>query len=210
QVLSKLGVAGSWHFVDVLGFEEDALSAVPSPSCALLLLLPLTPQHEAFRKKQVADLSGKQKDNPNLYFLKQTIVNSCGTVGLLHAAANNKDKLQFEKDSVLEKFLADTSSMSAEDRAKQLEQNKEIHCAHDEVAAEGQCRIEEDKVNFHFITFTNVDGQLYELDGRIDFPVTHGATKDDTFIMDAAKICRQFIEREKGEVRFSAVALCKA
>lgn len=27
---------------------------------------------------------------------------------------------------------------------------------------------------------------------------------------DSAKICRQFTEREKGEVRFSAVALCKS
>ena len=27
---------------------------------------------------------------------------------------------------------------------------------------------------------------------------------------DSAKICRQFTEREKGEVRFSAVAFCKS
>lgn len=27
---------------------------------------------------------------------------------------------------------------------------------------------------------------------------------------DAAKVCREFTEREQGEVRFSAVALCKA
>ncbi|KAJ8384856.1 hypothetical protein AAFF_G00197660 [Aldrovandia affinis] len=100
--------------------------------------------------------------------------------------------------------------MSAEERAKHLESNKDIHSAHDEVAAEGQCRVEADKVNFHFITFVNVDGHLYELDGRMNIPVKHGATKEETFIMDAAKICRQFTEREKDEVRFSAVALCKA
>lgn len=28
-------------------------------------------------------------------------------------------------------------------------------------------------------------------------------------IQDAAKVCRGFMEREQGEVRFSAVALCK-
>lgn len=29
-------------------------------------------------------------------------------------------------------------------------------------------------------------------------------------LQDAARVCREFTEREKGEVRFSAVALCKA
>lgn len=44
QVLARLGVAGQWRFVDVLGLEEDGLSAVPAPACALLLLFPLTAQ----------------------------------------------------------------------------------------------------------------------------------------------------------------------
>lgn len=44
QVLARLGVAGHWRFVDVLGLEEDALSSVPAPACALLLLFPLTAQ----------------------------------------------------------------------------------------------------------------------------------------------------------------------
>lgn len=44
QVLARLGVADQWRFVDVLGLEEDALSSVPAPACALLLLFPLTAQ----------------------------------------------------------------------------------------------------------------------------------------------------------------------
>lgn len=30
-----------------------------------------------------------------MYFMKQTIGNSCGTIGLIHAVANNQDKLEF-------------------------------------------------------------------------------------------------------------------
>lgn len=205
KVLSKLGVGSSWHFVDVLGLEDELLSSVPSPSCAVMLLFPLTQQHEAFREKQAVDQACS-----DVYFLKQTVVNSCGTVGLLHAVANNQDKMKFDSDSALKTFLEATANMSAADRAKELEKNKAIQTTHDEVAADGQCRVEEGKVNFHFITFVNVNGQLYELDGRMDGPVNHGATKDGSFIMDAAKVCRQFVEREKDEVRFSAVALCKA
>ncbi|KAJ8384855.1 hypothetical protein AAFF_G00197650 [Aldrovandia affinis] len=94
KVLSKLGVGGSWRFVDVLGLEDESLSSVPSPSCAVMLLFPLTQQHESFREKQMGKL-GATKGNPKVYFLKQTVVNSCGTVGLLHAVANNQDKMEF-------------------------------------------------------------------------------------------------------------------
>lgn len=204
KVLSKLGVGSSWRFVDVLGLEEESLSGVPSPCCALMLLFPLTQQHEDFRSKQSV------VDGKGVYFLKQTVVNSCGTVGLIHAVANNQDTIDFDNNSALKNFLEATSKMSAAERAKELEKNKVIHETHDGVADEGECRPEADKVNFHFITFVNVNGQLYELDGRVDGPVKHGATKPESFVLDAARVCREFMEREKDEVRFSAVALCKA
>ncbi|XP_053433658.1 ubiquitin carboxyl-terminal hydrolase isozyme L1 isoform X1 [Nycticebus coucang] len=208
QVLARLGVAGQWRFADVLGLEEESLGSVPAPACALLLLFPLTAQHENFRKKQIEELKG-QEVSPKVYFMKQTIGNSCGTVGLIHAVANNQDKLEFEDGSVLKQFLSETEKMSPEDRAKCFEKNEAIQAAHDAVAQEGQCRVD-DKVNFHFILFNNVDGHLYELDGRMPFPVNHGASSEDCLLQDAAKVCREFTEREQGEVRFSAVALCKA
>ncbi|GAA6234351.1 ubiquitin carboxyl-terminal hydrolase isozyme L1 [Lates calcarifer] len=206
KMMSKLGVGENWRFVDVLGLEGDQLSAVPKPCCALMLLFPLTQQHDSFRQQQ----TDKVAEDSDVYFLKQTITNSCGTIALLHAAANNKSKLTFDGDSALKKFLDETAKMSADDRAKQLENNKPIREAHNDVAAQGQCRPEADKVNFHFIAFVNVNGQLYEFDGRMNGPVNHGDTKDDSFITDAAKVCRGFMEREQGEVRFSAVALCQS
>jgi len=42
--LSKLGVGSSWRFVDVLGLEDESLTGVPSPCCAMMLLFPLTQQ----------------------------------------------------------------------------------------------------------------------------------------------------------------------
>ncbi|KAL3066621.1 hypothetical protein OYC64_016549 [Pagothenia borchgrevinki] len=206
KMMSKLGVGENWRFVDVLGLESEQLSAVPKPCCALMLLFPLTQQHEFFRKQQ----ADKVADSSEVYFLKQTAVNSCGTIALLHAVANNKSKLTFESDSALKKFLDETANMSADDRAKHLEKNQAIYEAHNEVAVQGQCRPEADKVNFHFIAFVNANGQLHEFDGRMNGPVKHGDTKDGSFITDASKVCRGFMEREQGEVRFSAVALCQS
>lgn len=39
-----MGVGSSWRFVDVLGLEDESLSGVPSPCCAMMLLFPLTQQ----------------------------------------------------------------------------------------------------------------------------------------------------------------------
>ncbi|OWK64561.1 ubiquitin carboxyl-terminal hydrolase isozyme L1 [Lonchura striata] len=209
KVLSRLGVGPGWRFVDVLGFEDEALRAVPTPACALLLLFPLTEQHENFRKQQTEKIKD-QEISSKVYFLKQTVSNSCGTIGLIHAVANNKDKLKLEDGSALKKFLDETADLSPEERAKHLANNKAIQEVHNSVAQEGQCRVEDNSVNFHFILFVNVDGHLYELDGRMPFPVNHGTSSDDLLLKDSAKICRQFTEREKGEVRFSAVAFCKS
>lgn len=56
----------------------------------------LQSQHENFRKKQIEELKG-QEVSPKVYFMKQTIGNACGTIGLIHAVANNQDKLKFGK-----------------------------------------------------------------------------------------------------------------
>ncbi|KAF6372683.1 ubiquitin C-terminal hydrolase L1 [Rhinolophus ferrumequinum] len=49
--------------------------------------------------------------------MKQTIGNSCGTIGLIHAVANNQDKLEFEDGSVLRQFLSEwTNAFPGEPR----------------------------------------------------------------------------------------------
>lgn len=59
----------------------------------------------------------------------------------------------------------------------------------------------------HFVAFVRKGGDLYELDGRKDFPINHGPTSEETFLQDAVKVVRQFMDRDKGELRFTVVAL---
>ncbi|XP_066429245.1 ubiquitin carboxyl-terminal hydrolase isozyme L1 [Eleutherodactylus coqui] len=208
QLLKKVGVSPTVKFVDVLGFESDYLKSFSHDVCAVLLLFPLTQQHEEFRKKQDDEHKDKEPD-AKVYFMKQTMENSCGIVGLIHATASNKDKLSFDKDSALKNFLDKSADASPDDRAKLLEENKVLCSAHNSIAAEGHCRPSEDGVHFHLIVFTNVNGHLYEIDGLTAKPIDHGPTKG-TLLEGASKICKQFTEREVGDVRFSSVALVKA
>ncbi|XP_040276487.1 ubiquitin carboxyl-terminal hydrolase isozyme L1 [Bufo bufo] len=209
KLMKKLGVLPSIKFVDVLGFEQDYLKSFSHEACAVLLLFPLTPQHAEFRKKQDDEQKDKDPD-AKVYFMKQTLENSCGIVGLIHAAASNKDKLSFDADSALKDFLDKSAAASPEDRAKLLEENEVLRSAHNSIAAEGHCRPNEDGVHFHFIVFTAVNGHLYELDGLTAKPIDHGATSEGALLEDSGKICKQFTERGQGDVRFSSVALVKA
>ena len=87
--------------------------------------------------------------------MEQTIGNACGAIGLVHAVANNRDKLEFEDGSVLKQFLSEMEKLSPEYREKCFRKNEAIQAARDAVTQEGQCRIG-DKVNFHFILFNSV------------------------------------------------------
>ncbi|XP_015687835.1 ubiquitin carboxyl-terminal hydrolase isozyme L3 isoform X2 [Protobothrops mucrosquamatus] len=197
QFLRQLGIHASWQFVDVYGSDPELLGLVPRPVCALMLLFPVTEKYETFRMKEEETIKAKgQEVKPGVYFMKQTISNACGTIGLIHAIANNRDKIDFEKDSSLKKFLDESVPMSPEQRAKYLETYEAPSI--------------DDKVDLHFIALVNVDGVLYELDGRKPFPINHGQSNVDTFLEDAVEVCKKFMERDPDELRFNAIALAAA
>lgn len=56
-----------------------------------------------------------------------------------------------------------------------FEKTEAIQAAHDITAQDVWCWID-DKVNFYFILFNNVDSHLHDLDGWMSFPVNHGAS----------------------------------
>ena len=50
-------------------------------------------QQEDFKKEQESEQEAAGADVPeNVYFMKQFVGNACGTVALIHAVANNRDR----------------------------------------------------------------------------------------------------------------------
>ncbi|KAF4109016.1 ubiquitin carboxyl-terminal hydrolase isozyme L3 isoform X1 [Onychostoma macrolepis] len=213
QFLRQLGLVPTWQFGDVYGLEAEVLSLVPRPVCAVLLLFPITEKYETFRQEEEAKIKAQgQEVSSDVYFMKQTIGNACGTIGLIHAVANNQRHLEFEPNSPLKAFLLQSAKMSPQEKAAFLEKDESIRVTHESSAQEGQTEAPslDEKVDLHFIAFVNVEGHLYELDGRKPFPIVHGKTTEDTFLEDSAEVCKKFMARDPQELRFTVVALSKA
>uniref|UniRef100_A0A8C1GUZ3 Ubiquitin carboxyl-terminal hydrolase n=1 Tax=Cyprinus carpio TaxID=7962 RepID=A0A8C1GUZ3_CYPCA len=168
EFLRQLGLVPTWQFGDVYGLDAEVLSLVPRPVCAVLLLFPITEKYESFRQEEEAKIKAQgQEVSSDVYFMKQTIGNACGTIGLIHAVANNQRHLEFEPNSPLKAFLLQSAKMSPEEKAAFLEKDESIRVTHESSAQEGQTEAPslDEKVDLHFIAFVNVEGHLYELGG---------------------------------------------
>ena len=116
--------------------------------------------------------------------MKQTISNACGTVAMIHAVANNRDRVELKDGSFLKKFLDETVNKNPEERAEALEGDDGICSTHDQVAQDGQTSAPEldDKVDYHYVAFVENGGYLFELDGRKSSAINLGKSSKDTFL----------------------------
>uniref|UniRef100_A0A286XQ51 Ubiquitin carboxyl-terminal hydrolase n=1 Tax=Cavia porcellus TaxID=10141 RepID=A0A286XQ51_CAVPO len=191
QFLTQLGLHPNWQFVDVYGMDPKLFGMVPRP----VLLFPTIEEYEVFRTEE----EQKQDVTSSVYFMKQTIGNACRTARVIHATANNKDK-------ILKNFLGQSVA------ARYLENYDTIPVTQETSAHEGQTEAPntDEKVDLTFIALVHVDGHLCELDGRKPFPINHGETSDETVLADAKEVCKKFMEHGPDELRFNAIALSAA
>ncbi|KAG5601350.1 hypothetical protein H5410_032720 [Solanum commersonii] len=234
QFLWGLGVpANEAECCDVYGLDEELLEMVPKPVLAVLFLYPLTSQSEEERIKQDSETK-VQDPSSTVYYMKQTVGNACGTIGLLHAIGNITSQIKLTEGSFLDKFFKSTSSLDPMQvlifaievsgqshhsshpmlihsgtnlqRALFLENDREMEVAHSVAATAGDTEATDD-VNTHFICFTCVDGQLYELDGRRAGPITHGASSPNSLLKDAARVIKKIIEKNPDSINFNVIAI---
>ncbi|XP_057315442.1 ubiquitin carboxyl-terminal hydrolase isozyme L3-like [Hydractinia symbiolongicarpus] len=211
--MNKLGVdTNQWKYFDVYGTDPELLMMVPQPVCSLLLLFPITENYEKFCREQEKNMKKEDKNiSKDVYFTKQTVGNACGTVGIIHSIANNLDVITL-KNGCLKSFIEKSKLVSPIEKAKLLESDEGIAQCHGDSALEGQTKAPsaDEKVNLHFIALVHKDGKLYELDGRRDFPVSHGPTNAASFFQDAAVVCKKFMERDPTLLQFNMIALANA
>lgn len=211
QYAAKLGLdLQVARFVDVFGFDDELLMMVPKPVHAVMLLFPLTDAHEAHSKTEAAQITKDAAPVPeSLFYMRQTIGNACGTIGLLHALGSHTTHLALHPDSLLARFYQNAKLLSPEARAKLLEEEGGIASAHSAAVKDGETAVPDinEKIDLHFICFTVVDGTLYELDGRKSHPVPHGPATAATTLEASAAAIKHFMARAPESLNFNAVCL---
>ncbi|KAL4124180.1 hypothetical protein KRP22_012181 [Phytophthora ramorum] len=205
-----------FRFCDVLSTEEWALAMVPTPVAAVILLYPIKPHTEEADKQEAARIDKEgQMVSPNVYYMRQTVGNACGTVGILHAIGNMRHLVRFSPDSFLDKFFNKIKTKTPEEIGQLLEEDDELENLHGSAAETGQSEQLEsvdDQIITHFVCFSCVDGSLYELDGdrRKGRPINHGPSSPYTILHDACQVIKKYMARDEGEMRFTILALAKA
>jgi ubiquitin carboxyl-terminal hydrolase L3 len=216
KYIANLGFDTSlYRFTDVFSTEDWALDMIPSGTVAVVFLYPLSDVQEEFRLEENKELMENKTIDTDVWHIKQRIGNACGTIGILHALANIPESLKvaaIPADSWLGKFYASCpAEYSSVRKAEILEGDKEIESKHDAATHDEQNQTDrgaiDDELETHFVTIVNVNGYLYELDGRKEKPVQHGETTPETFLKDSAKVVQKFIDRDPDEVRFTILAL---
>lgn len=217
EFAEKIGMTdASYRFTDVFGLDPELLQMVPQPVLALLLLFPLTREAEQAKDAEeaaAAAAGGREPGPADMYFMRQTIGNACGTIGLLHALGNTKSAVRLEPGSWLEEFYARTQPMDPAERGAFLERPPSdapsLDDAHEAAANEGQTRppAPDEVVALHFVALVERDGKLWELDGRKSGPVSHGPTSRDTLLQDSVAVVRKFMETAGGDINFNLIAL---
>ncbi|KNZ57326.1 hypothetical protein VP01_2189g5 [Puccinia sorghi] len=184
---SALGLStDAVSFTDVYGLDPELLAMVPKPVYAVVMLFPISKEYETARAaehERIVDQANRTVVPDNrLIFIKQTISNACGTIGLLHALANNP-KIPIT-EGPLTHFVEQCRSKTPSERAELLEKDGAIADVHADLAQSGQSKVPslDEVVDLHFVCFVKSHdpatpaepARLVELDGRKAFPIDHG------------------------------------
>ncbi|XP_008661957.1 ubiquitin carboxyl-terminal hydrolase isozyme L3 isoform X2 [Zea mays] len=108
--------------------------------------------------------------------------------------------------SYFDRFYKRTADMDPIQRAAFLEEDEEMENAHSIAATAGDTEAK-DGVIEHYICFSCVDGELYELDGGTSQPIPHGPSTPDTLLQDAAEVIKARIAMYSQSNNFNVMAL---
>jgi ubiquitin carboxyl-terminal hydrolase L3 len=98
--------------------------------------------------------------------------------------------------------------MDPAQRASFLEEDEEMEKAHSVAVSAGDTEAK-DGVIEHYVCFSCVDDEIFELDGGNSQPISHGPSSPDSLLQDAAKVIKARIAQYPGSLNFNVMALSK-
>ncbi|CAF1286745.1 unnamed protein product [Adineta steineri] len=207
--MDKLGVdINSFDFIEIYTLDEDY-----PPDEAIYSFIFLYPDSGSSSPK--LQLSQSLPDDDKLWTIKQIeeLDSCCCLIALLHSIGNNLDKIQFKSNSPLAEFFEKTKTMTADERATTLLNDKTIHQAHEEIAEQGQTEmVDSGRVGYHYIAYiVSKSNKLYELNGSTKGPQAKfiGELNNESFYSYITREIKQRVNELNGDIRFNLIGLTK-
>ena len=210
QYTRTLGVEKGCFFTDIFGLDDELLMMVPQPVLAVVMLFPMTKENNEAVDQAHALNVGKSAAAAGPFFMHQTVGNACGTVGIVHAIANNTDRVTLRAGSVAQRFIEATRNSSPAERAQWFENDKELDQAQADAAQQGQTSNQniDANINLHFICIVSVGGVLFELDGRKQTALELGPCDSADLLKRAAARAKEYMAWNPDEMNFTLTAMC--
>ncbi|KAG0225396.1 ubiquitin carboxyl-terminal hydrolase isozyme L5 [Mortierella sp. GBAus27b] len=151
-------------------------------------------------------------DRPEVFFAQQMITNACATQAILSILLNSPD---LDLGEELTNFKAFVSDFPAELKGHAISNSDLIRSVHNSFARSDPFINEmhdpsskEKEDLFHFIAYTPVHGNLYELDGLQEGPRNHGPCSGDSWLDQVGPIIQARMAQYAGdEIRFNLMAV---
>ena len=125
--------------------------------------------------------------DPNLFFAKQVINNACATQAILSILMNQSEKIDIGPE--LTQIKTFTVGMDARDKGWTIGNSNVIRENHNSFARQDPFTIDDEDQKggkdddvFHFIGYVPFNGQLYELDGLQNGPISFGECTEENWL----------------------------
>lgn len=206
-LVENLGVK-SIQFEEMVSLDSDYLKQLaPVYGVIFLFKYPIQQQTTGVAEDGSFDYGATEE----LFFANQVIQNACGTQAILSVLLN-KNEIDIGPD--LSGFREFTQAFPSDIRGEALSNSELIRTVHNSFARsspfvdEGARTATEDDDVYHFIAYTPINGNLYELDGLQPCPISHGACLDEEFCEKVIPVLQRRIGRYPAtEIRFNLLAM---
>ena len=207
-----VGLPEGYGFVDVWGVDAELLGMVPRPCLAVTLLFPMSEANSEYKEAQDTKIKQDgQEISEDLFYMSQVVRNACGTVATMHILANTIEETGLPEACAASNFFNSAKGMTPQQIGSALAEASEIHAVSEAGSKQGQTETPEAtmKTEGHFISFVCKGGDLYELDGRKNFPINHGPIQEGEDLLTAAaktiKTC--FMDTDPTSTQFNMMVL---
>jgi ubiquitin carboxyl-terminal hydrolase L3 len=198
-------------FHEMLSIEEWGIGMVPFPVQGAIFLYPNNEQHYKHKRGLIEKMkTDNVPQNKNLFFMKQSARNACGTIAVVHTLINlgREDRDLIRPDTYLDGFFKEVKKTTCPvETGKIFSQSTEIRTAHTAAVQQGQTRVEAERWDYHFVAFFEKDGNLYELDGTLEFPINHGECTREEILFKSCQIVQEYMARDPNELKFTLMPL---